>query len=147
MIAGKKLFLFFSALIVLSISCSKTSTTTVTPTPTSIVGTLSCKVNGAAFDSYFVSANYQYIQLMVVSSAFDNLTKVDLTAIVSAKVGTYDLKNSANYLSNKVLHPAVYGTLNLTKFDATLHLVSGAFSYTTNDSTKISEGIFTDLKY
>ena len=141
-----KLFLFLSAVILLNLSCSKTATTIVNPTSTA-AGTLSCKINNASFSPTYITPSYQYIQLMVVGSSGDFLTKIDFTAIVSANVGTYDLKNNANYTLNKVISPAVYGTLNLTKFDATLHLVSGTFSYTTKDSTRITEGVFTDLNY
>lgn len=148
MFFGKKTLLFLSALVLIIISCSKT--TTVIPGSASNSGSaniLSCKINGATYTAAYVSASYQYIQLMLVGSSGDYLTKLDFTAVVSGKVGTYDLTNNANYTLNKKISMATSGTLNLTKFDATNRLVSGTFSYTTQDSIKITEGIFTDVAY
>ncbi len=147
MFSGKKTLLFLSASVLIVISCSKSATVTPNPGSNSVTGTFSCKINGAAYSAAYVSASYQYIQLMLVGSSGDYLTKLDFTAIVSGKVGTYDLKNNANYTANKKISMATSGTLNLTKFDAAGRLVSGTFSYTTQDSTKITEGIFTDVGY
>ena len=147
MIFIKKLSLFLIATILFNVSCTKTSTPAPGSGNSTSANTISCKINGAVFNSMNNSANYQYIQLMVVGSTGDFLTKIDMTAVVSGKVGTYDLKGNANYTLNKKITTAVYGTFNLTKFDANLRLVSGTFSYTTQDSTKITEGIFTDISY
>ena len=147
MFLGKKTLLFLSASVLIIISCSKTATVIPNPGTTSVTGVFSCKINGTAYSAAYVSASYQYIQLMLVGSSGDYLTKLDFTAIVSGKVGTYDLKNNANYTANKKISMATSGTLNLTKFDTAGRLVSGTFSYTTQDSTKITEGIFTDVGY
>ena len=143
----KKLSLLSFATLIFSVSCTKTTTPTPGSGSTTSANTISCKINGAVFNSATNNASYQFIQLMVVGSSGDFLTKIDMTAVVSGKVGTYDLKDNANYTLNKKISPAVYGTLNLTKFDANLRLVSGTFSYTTQDSTKITEGIFTEVSY
>ena len=148
MFSGKKTLFFIGALLFIIISCSKT--TTVIPNPggtTTGANTLSCKINGVAYTPANVSANYQYIQLMLVGSSGDFLSKLDFTAVVSGKVGTYDLKNNANYTLNKKISTATSGVLNLTKFDATGRLVSGTFSFTTQDSLKITDGVFTDVSY
>lgn len=140
--------IFFFTLVALSMSCSKTSTTTVTPTPTAnAVNAISFKLNGIAAKGVNNSASYQFIQLMLVSASDDFLTKLDVSAVISGKVGTYDIKDNAHYLAAKKLVTSVYGTLSVTKFDQTTRLTSGTFSFTTQDSTKITEGVFTDVAY
>ena len=147
MFSGKKTLFFLSALLLIIISCSKTTTVIPNPGGTTGANTLSCKINGVAYTPANVSANYQYIQLMLVGSSGDFLSKLDFTAVVSGKVGTYDLKNNANYTLNKKISTATSGVLNVTKFDAAGRLVSGTFSFITQDSLKITDGIFTDVSY
>ncbi len=120
-------------------SCSKKSSTTSSRH-------MDATVNGGGFHVVNCTATQNGTQLQITglqpNVAVDGMPNISMNIVNYTGAGTYTIASggtSANYLGSMVSSSiAVSGTINITAVNP----ITGTFSFTCNDGTKVTNGNF-----
>lgn len=152
------LLLAFCFLLTTGMQCKKSSETPkeVLPAETQTgKGTFGCLVNGEVwlpkgnFPYSGLTATIQFGGLNLMASKSNEGINIGIANIMDTK--DYELNNkNAEYSIGSNFYKSINGKLTLKKYDKTMQIISGTFSFEIEDingnTIKITDGRF-DLKY
>ena len=142
------LLAFVSCGMITMFSCKKSDNPSTPAT-----GSMTATINGAAYNGTKCVLELDDSSLSITGGTADGLfidaPLVFLGVTNYAGVGTYTIDGVKNIASidstgsdSTFTKDAVYGTVNIT---ATTPHITGTFSFTTRDSTKVANGNFTSI--